>query len=243
MRRLGIYFYFDKDGWVGDFAPYYLKKLKQFCTEICVVVNQPITYEGYNKLVNCCDVLLVRENKGFDSWAYKYALNYYGFNKIKEFDEVLLSNFTCYGPIYPFEELFNKMDNCDCDFWGINRHPEIEMYLTKSKDSYICEHIQSYFINFKKTIINNELFELYWETLKPVNNYNEAIVNHELRCTKFFEEKGFKSSVYMNFNKYKYYKLNSSVLLCNEQHIHDRNPIVKRKIFFLDPKQWYFYSN
>lgn len=238
MKRLGIYFYFDKNGWVGDFAVFYLEKLREFCEELCVVVNAPLSPEGEAKLRPSCDKLLVRENVGYDSWAYKHALEHYGYEKIKEYDEVLLNNFTCYGPVYPFKEMFDEMESRECDFWGLSRHPEIEAWLTASSDSKICKHIQSYFISFRNKILQSPDFVEYWNTLKPVNNYNEAIFHHELRCSPWFEKRGYRSSTYMDFEYYAQYHGNATINFAEEQLIRHRNPLVKRKTFFLPPDGW-----
>ena len=238
-KRLGIYFFFNKDGVVGDYVTYYLKKLREHCSEICVVVNAPLTTEGRMALEKNADRLLVRENKGYDSWAYKYAIENYGYERLKSYDELILSNFTCYGPIFPFDELFKEMDSRPCDFWGINRHPEIPIFLTSDKNSYIYAHLQSYFLVFRSTILKDIAFQNYWETLEPVNNYQEAIVNHEIRCTRFFEGKGFTSSSFMNYEKYSAIVNDNASLLCADQQlIKDRNPLLKRKVFFLENIQW-----
>lgn len=238
MNRLAIYFYFDKNGWVGDYAIHYLKKLKGYCNEICVVVNKPITDDGYRKFNDVADVVLLRNNIGFDSWAYKHALEHYGYEKLKEYDELILNNFTCYGPIYPLREIFSEMESRDCDFWGINRHPKLPLYVSSDPNSLVCEHIQSYFIVFRKKILESPDFRQYWNTLQPVNSYEEAITRHELRCTPWFEQRGYRSSVYMDFTFYNQYKDNASVLLADMQHIQHRNPLVKRKVFFLEKSEW-----
>lgn len=238
MKRLGIYFYFDKNGWVGRYAPFYLSKLKEFCEELCVVVNAPLTPEGRDLLSPVCDTLLVRDNVGFDSWAYKYAIEHYGYEKLKEYDEVILNNFTCYGPIYPLNEMFEEMESRNCDFWGINRHPDMGHGITSDPETYICEHIQSYFIAFKKNVVCDNSFREYWEKLPPVTNYVQAIARHELRCSAFFEKRGFRSSTYMDFEKYGSFRDNASLLMADVQHIEQRNPLVKRKLFYLENDQW-----
>lgn len=239
MKRLAIYFYFDKDGVVNDYVPYYLDKLKEHSSELCVVVNEPLTPEGRKKLSTHCDKLLVRENIGFDSGAYKYALEYYGYEKLKEYDEILLTNFTCYGPIFPFSEMFDVMDKRECDFWGLSRHPEQPIFLLPPDKGYMYEHIQSYFVVLRKKILQDPCFEEYWKTLQTPTNYQEAIAFHEIRLTRYLEKRGFVSSAYMNFEKYNsILKGNASILMADKQLIEDRNPLVKRKLFFLDNNQW-----
>ena len=240
IRRLSIYFFYDSHGFVGDYVVYYLQNIRSVCSESCVVVNEPLSVEGRKKLESCCDTLLVRENVGFDSAAYKYAIQHYGYNYIREnFDQVILNNFTFYGPIYSFHEVFEKMDNKDCDMWGLTKHPEQDAFLvTGVNDSKIIEHIQSYFYVFKSSIINDSSFQEYWETLKVPYSYQQAILFHELRCSNFFEKKGFKTDTYTNYQLYKDYKINHSLFFAKKMLEEDKIPIVKRKAFFLDNKQW-----
>ncbi|MFD2881112.1 rhamnan synthesis F family protein [Paenibacillus rhizoplanae] len=55
-----------------------LKSLK----DLLVVCNGKLTVEGRAKLLLLTDKVLVRDNKGFDVWAYKEGMEYIG-------DEVL----------------------------------------------------------------------------------------------------------------------------------------------------------
>ncbi|MDR0617280.1 MAG: rhamnan synthesis F family protein [Endomicrobium sp.] len=238
MKRLAIYFFFDKDGIVGDYAIYYLKELKKCVSEIAVVVNGKLNDEGRKKFESVSDKFIIRENIGFDSAAYKEAIISYGFEKIKEYDELLLCNFTCYGPVYPFKEMFDEMDNRKCDFWGINRHPEQHAYIIPyRKDSYIREHIQMYFIVIRNTILRSKHFKEYWDTLEVSRDYNSARVVHELKFTNYFETLGFTSDSYVNFKLNKT-SANDSVLNADEQLINNKNPLIKRKVFFIDNRQW-----
>ena len=123
-KRLILYFMYDKDGIVDDYVPYMLRELKKNSTEILVVCNGKLTRESREKLQEVTPNVLVRENKGFDVWAYKTGLEYYGWDKIRSFDEVIMMNFTIMGPVYPLEEMFKTMDQRDLDFWGITMFHE-----------------------------------------------------------------------------------------------------------------------
>lgn len=234
MKRLGIYFFFDKDGVVDDYVPYFLKNLKPFLQELCVVVNAPLNDEGKRKLSKFADKFIVRENEGFDSWAYKEAIESYGYEKLAQYDEVILSNYTFFGPLYPMHEMFDKMDTTSCDFWGIHRHPEIPFQMANTD---VIEHIQSHFIAFRKTILQSPDFKTYWQTLQKINSYEEAVACHELRCTKYFEDLGYISETYLNNKKYfALFNGNASVHYAYQQTVEDRCPILKRKFLWIDNK-------
>ena len=77
-KRLLIYFFYDANGIVDDYIPYMLDDLKKNVTDIQVVVNGKINDEGIEKFKRYTDKILIRENKGFDVWAYKEAMESLG---------------------------------------------------------------------------------------------------------------------------------------------------------------------
>ncbi|MBR2922358.1 MAG: hypothetical protein IKC10_03450 [Alphaproteobacteria bacterium] len=231
MNRLGIYFFFDKDGIVDDYVLYFLRNFKKVCSEVCVVVNGNLEPHSKEELEKLSNKLIIRENKGFDSWAYKDAIEDYGYSNIKKYGELVLCNFTFFGPIYPIDEMFSEMDSRDCDFWGIHRsRKEPHVYMAGVE---ICEHIQSHFMCFKKKIIQSKDFVNYWKSLQPINNYEEAVAYHELKITKYFENLGYKSSTFIDYTKYFNKVGNSSVFCAIQQIKEDRCPILKRKALFI----------
>ena len=65
MKRLCIYFFYDKDGIVDDYVVYFLKKIRNFCDELCIVSNSHIEKDGQKKLEKICSKILLRENLQF----------------------------------------------------------------------------------------------------------------------------------------------------------------------------------
>ena len=227
MNRLLIYFFYDKEGIVDDYVPYFLNAMRPFCSQMCVVVNGILTSESAEKIKKYTDNLILRKNIGFDSAAYKHVIESYGYDKLKEYDELICCNFTFFGPFFPLSELFEKMENrSDLDFWGINRYPECD---SKIANVPICEHIQSHFIAFRQSILKSETFKNYWDTLQIPTNYCEAVAFHELRCTPYFKEKGYRFDAFLNQSKYLERNVNSSVSKAFEQIRIDQSPILKRK--------------
>ena len=122
VKRLIIYFIFDKNGIVDDYITYMLEDLKKNSTEIAVVCNGKLNVEGRKKLEKITSTIIVRENKGLDVWAYKTVLDYYGWEKLCSYDEVIMMNYTIMGPVYPLREMFETMGQKDLDFWGITKY-------------------------------------------------------------------------------------------------------------------------
>lgn len=148
VKRLIAYFIYDKQGIVDDYIIYMLCALKEHSSEIAVVVNGKLTSESREKLNQVTPVVMVRENKGLDVWAYKTVLDYYGWDKLVTYDEVIMMNFTIMGPVYPLSEMFESMSARDLDFWGITMYHKYEKGdpFGTIECGYIPDHIQSHFI-------------------------------------------------------------------------------------------------
>lgn len=235
IKRLAIYFFYDKDGVVDEYIPYMLENLNKNISELLVVCNGKLTLESRVKLEKYTENILVRENKGFDVWAYKEGLETYGWDKLSEFDEVILMNFTIMGPLYPFKEMFDEMDRRDIDFWGITSYHRTPFDpFGTIKYNYVPLHIQSHFITIRSKMLKSIEFRKYWEDMPMVTNYEEAIGFHEAIFTKGFEDKGYKWNVYVDTSDL--YKHSYGPILMSPLELikNRRCPIIKRRSFFHD---------
>lgn len=149
-KRLALYVFFEKKGVLHDYMEFYLKSLKEIAKDILVIANGRLSHESRDKLKNLDIDFLCRENKGFDFSAWRAGLEYKGWDTVRSYDELILCNCSCYGPIFPFSEMFSCMNERDCDFWGINRQPDkLEKYfIPGDPKSQMILHIQSYFYVF-----------------------------------------------------------------------------------------------
>lgn len=198
-----------------------------------IVCNGKLTPESRAKLERLTPNIFVRENKGFDVWAYKEGMEYIGWDKLIKFDEVILMNFTIMGPLYPLKEMFDEMDKRDLDFWGITTYHKIDFDpFGKCKYNYIPLHIQSHFIAIRNHMLKSPEFKHYWDTRPMITCYEEAVCWHEAIFTKTFEDFGFTWQVYVDtsdlFN-HSYYP----ILFCPLELVKNRKcPIFKRRSFF-----------
>ena len=230
MKRLLVYCFYDSKGIVGDFVLYFLEKLKKYCSEIVIVINGNIENSSKEKLQKYSDNIILRENKGYDSGAFKEVVEKFGVEYFRKFDEVIFANSTFYGPVFELESVFKKMEeNNNIDFWGITKHSDLKYQMAGKK---IGEHVQSYFLAYKKSVLISPYFEEYWKNIKIPNNYEEAIANYELYTTDYFESKGFKSGSYIEKNNVP--SGEASFYDTNELVKNGLLPFVKRKIFYTE---------
>lgn len=245
MKRIGIFFFYDEKGIVDDYVDCFLNEMNKFLDKLVIVCNGLLTPFSRKKLKKFTSDLIVRENKGFDVWAYKEAIEYVSWDQLYQFEELILFNFTNFGPIFPFEEMFNEMEKKELDFWGITKFHSRKNkgYLDKYVSyDYLPEHIQSHFIAIRSRMFKSYEFKSYWENMRPVNSYAEAVGYHEAIFTQKFSDYGFLWDVYVNTDNLKasceYPLMWQPLELIKNQ----RCPIVKRRSFFYIPYYGYLHN-
>ena len=229
MKRLALYMLFDEAGVVEDYVLYKLSELRKHVDTIVVVSNGPLNAAGKQALADVADIVHERANNGFDVWAYREGLlEVIGWRDLADYDELLLINYTFYGPIFPFAEMFDRMDKDPVDFWGITAFKGP----VDNGTMVIPYHLQSHFIAVRKRLVSSPDFRNYWESMPAIASYNESIQLHEARFTEHFAERGFSHSVYVDPLRY---NVANPVFDAVDQMLEDRCPILKRRPFFHDP--------
>ncbi len=233
MKRAAIFFFYDKEGIVDSYIDNLLKDIKNNVDFLVAVVNGKLQQEGKQDLKKHADVVLQRENKGFDVEAYKHGIEYLNNETENKWDEVVMFNFTCFGPVYPFVEMFNNMSEKKLDFWGITKHYGMdEDPYHRCRYGCIPEHIQSSFIVVRKSLYNSKDFKKYWENMTAITDYVDAIVNHEAVFTKHFNDLGYKSDVYVQTDDLKNIHPYPLMMMPLELIKNRKCPIFKRKTFY-----------
>ena len=236
VNRMGIFFMYDSQGVVDDYITYMLACMKKYCSFIMVVCNGCLTVTSRKKLENIENVsVLVRENIGFDVWAYKAALKCIGGEKLSQYDEVIMFNHTIMGPIVEQDlaYMFQTMDQKDLDFWGISIHHGADTNLWGiMPEGYVPVHLQSHFIAVRNKMLTSYEFKQYWDQIPEISCYEEAVAYHEVVFTKYFSEKGYTWEAYCETKDY-FMKTFCPIMSYPVEMLQIfRCPFVKRKIFF-----------
>lgn len=232
-NRLGIFFFYDAQGVVDDYVLKLLDGFMPHFSDLTIVCNGKLNDAGREKLLWYTSKLIVRENKGFDVWAYKTALDSYGWHKLEQFDEIVLFNATIMGPVYPFSEMFEAMSKRDLDFWGITKFHRVEHDpFGRSPYPYLPEHIQSHFHAYRKSLHTSQAFRDYWDSIPPINDYYDSVGLHESLFTKRFADKGFKWDVYVDTSDLEGFTYGPITYAAKRLVAEKRCPIFKRRSFF-----------
>lgn len=240
MKRLGIFCCYDEDGIIDDYIYYMLNNINENLNELFIVSNGFLKKESIYKLGKITENhIIIRENIGFDVGGWREAMFNIGFMELSKFDEVILFNDSFFGPIYPFKEVFDKMDAEKVDFWGITQHSAAPNVNNLCPYEFRPTHLQTYFLAFRKNLVEKDEFRKYWVDLPHFKNNTELTFKFEAVLTKHFKDLGYKWKAYVDtmdleeskdkaMNLYAYDMYN---LVANR-----KLPVLKRKTFKIDKK-------
>ncbi len=205
IKRLGIFVFYDNSGYAGRYVDYLLEDMSENLTDLVIVCNGKLLPDSRMRFEAYTSFIYIRENKGFDGAAWKDAIiNYIGFEKISNYDELVCFNDICYGPLYPMSVVFETMQKRDdIDFWGLTRHYKAKDFTGHYESGILPEHIQTYFFVVKKRMLNSPNFKKFWYEMPEIVKFSDDIGAFETRFTDYFENCGFRWDTYVNMESLK----------------------------------------
>ncbi len=230
-RRVIFYLLFDPRGNVDDYVPYKLSRLREFADHIVVIANGGVKQNDLAVLQGVSDEVWERDNIGFDVEGYKWAIAEFG-DRMNDFDELILMNYTWFGPVGDATPLFDRMGALEVDYWGVTDHAAFTpnpITLTGTMPS----HIQSHWIAVRSRLLRSEEWKQYWTEMPPIRSYSDSILNHESRFTQHFEKLGFSYAVAYPHENYP--GTPHPAFERAQQLLEDGCPVLKRRPFFHDP--------
>lgn len=229
-RRLLVYVVWDRRGEIDDYIPYALAGIRDDVAHILVMVNGRLSDEGRAALTPVADEIVVRENKGYDIWAHKDALDHLG-PRVDEFDEIVLTNDTWFGPVRPFRPVLERMESQKVHFWGMTDHAREEPNPFTGK-GVLHYHLQSFWLAVRREMFQSELWQAYWRDLPEMPDYFDAVLKHEAEFTHHFASHGYTHGVAFPSSDY---PTDHPALFNPDLLLADGCPLLKRRPFFHYP--------
>lgn len=203
MKRLTIISCTFPNGKVYGYQKYCIKELKKISTTLLILYHgildlhtkeqweqEGIRYHNSEKLY---DVAMWQEV--IVSWYDRHIKN--------EYDEIILVNDSFFGPIYPFESIFECMEKEKVDFWGITAHGKIPQYNKRGEVIGEWERfLQRYFLVFRSSLLQSNQFIEFWKNLPPFDKYPKTETEFEFVMTSYFENKGYSWSAFCDTSQW-----------------------------------------
>ncbi len=183
-QRAVVFVHYDRDNLVDAYVYYYLQSLRALCNHLVFVTTSKLSYGDHHKLSLLCDAVIERDNIGYDFMSYKVGIESFDYH---QYDELLICNDSLYGPFFPLSSLFEQMQDVQCDFWGITSNNDINY------------HLQSYFLLFKKNLLNASAFKDFWHNVQVLHSKDEIIEQYEAGLTSYFQDQGFNPAVAIDY--------------------------------------------
>ena len=120
-----------------------------------------------------------RENVGFDVWGYKRPSSTSARERLAEYDELILMNYTWFGPVDPFEPVFERMSALKVDFWGMTEHGEEIPNPFTLKGSAASPHPVALDRRAARACSPSDAWAAYWRDMPMIASYTESILSHE----------------------------------------------------------------
>ena len=232
MNRGLVYFHFDPHHQVRDYVLAALSSLRPHADHVLLVSNSPIGEADRVRLETCCDEILQRPNEGLDAGAYRAGLEHLGWDRLADFDELILTNHTYYAPLRPWEEVLTRTGSWrDISFWGMTEHGVMRPHPFLAKRE-LPRHIQSHWIAVRRRLLADPAFREYWEQMPPVSSYRDSIQWHESRFTGHFAELGHTWQVAFPVDRY---RSENPAIEEAPALLADGCPLLKRRALFHDP--------
>jgi rhamnosyltransferase len=180
MRRVAVFAHYDPENTIKRYILRHLAALREVCDEVHFASTAQLDVGELAKLDGLVTSHRVCENAGYDfgMWAQSLASLH-----LEDWDELVLTNSSVFGPLTPLAQLFARMDDRTCDFWGMTDSLEIEY------------HIQSFFLVFRKSMLKSGKVARFFASILPYRHKWQVIRSYELGLTHFFLDEGFVPAV------------------------------------------------
>lgn len=182
MRRLAIYAHYDSQREVKRFTLHFLQCLAELCERVDFVSTSPLPERELDKVRPLCARAFTKENTGFDFGMWQRAL---GDVDLAAWDELVITNSSVFGPLFPLEEMFERMAATRCDFWSATDNHDIDW------------HLQSYFVVFRRRALSSPAFAAFWASVLPYTNKYQVIRSYEVGLTQHLIQYGLEGQAYV----------------------------------------------
>ncbi len=175
----------------GQLRPDLLEQLRQYrrhCQLVFVSACPELAAdaEALASLQALCAVVLIRENEGHDFGSWKAAINYC-WPLIAQAPRLILTNDSCYGPIQPLDDLFERLERSRADVVGL------------TQSTLVSRHLQSYFMAYRQHVVRAPIFRAFWESVGVWDDKRDLVRAQEIGWSTLLQRLGYSlEALYMS---------------------------------------------
>ena len=220
MKRIAIFASYNRNGIILPYVVYFLRGLKAVADKIVFIADNEICAGEEDKIKDLVVYSRCEHHGCYDFGSYRRGYEWAEGNwLLADADELIFCNDSCYGPIYPFEDVFAKMEKKDCDFWGMVSSFQVRY------------HVQSNFLVFKKAVFSSESFRLFVKSFEAQKDFWDYVLKYETRFAEHLGAAGFKCSSLIECTDYAKRGNDTNPTFFPVSALKEGLPLIKRKMF------------
>jgi lipopolysaccharide biosynthesis protein len=178
--RLVLYSHYDADGTVDPYVLYQLQSFAELPAKIVLVSTSGDLDEASIEAVRpFCLRIVTQKNVGWDFGCWKTALELFP-DVVKRARTVILTNDSCFGPLYPLHDAVALLESHENCLGGI------------TLSGQMIPHLQSYFLLFPSGLLRSGFLQDFRKRLRYLKSKGDAIYQYEIGTSKRATERGIE---------------------------------------------------
>ena len=187
MKRLAIFAHYDRDGLIDEHIMYYLRGLQPVTERILFISDCDLKLGEAEKLTGVAELIWAGRHGEYDFGSWKRGFAHLGAGT-EDWDEIVLANDSCYAPVFPFADVFDRMGRSECDAWGC----------TSTSRKGKIHWLSSYFLVFRRPVLADQEFRAFWPAVIAELNSAAVAARYEIDLSKLLIARGFRLESVVN---------------------------------------------
>ena len=227
-KKVALVAHWDPQACIDPYVCFYARALKDM--GYAVVLTSDRELQLTEASLSCFDAIIWRSCLGYDFTSWKGALE--KLPSLALASELIFTNDSIFGPIHSLYDVHTCMNALQFDFWGLSSSNERQL------------HLQSFYLVFRKNIIQSTAFKLFWDHVGTSEDKEYVIDTYEVKLTSWFQEHGFVAATYVTPEIDGFYTQQGPVYMYWRKLLHEyRFPFVKRDViagknWWIDRSHW-----
>ena len=187
-RPFLVYVHWDGQGHLRPDVLEQLRQYGQHCQVAFVSASPALARDvaALAQLQQLCVLVAVRHNEGYDFGSWKAALQLC-WPWIEAAPRLILTNDSCYGPIVPLDELFERLGRSHADVVGL------------TESTLMRPHLQSFFIAYRRRLVRTPIFRAFWDNVGVWADKRQIVRAYEIGWCVLLKQLGYSSeALYMS---------------------------------------------
>ena len=188
MKRICLFAGYDNKNIIHDYVVYYLKELSTVA-DVYYMADNEISDDEKAKITPYVKEAYGFNHKKYDFGSWQELIKIIGWEKLSEYDELILANDSVFGPLYPIKELFDKIEK-DRQ-WDVCGMIEESSFRKENGTKKLYNFLQSYFLVIRNKVIKDKNFQCFMEQITIHKDKGDVVYYGEISLSQLFIDKGF----------------------------------------------------